>query len=331
MRKTMVTKVYLACYKVSGFSKRIQELSDWALINGTTKNTLVNYSRKLADLVLHFNKLPEFIVEEEMREYLTLCITRAKGLSQSEFKHTIYGLRYYFRMLGIKTEFNLPMIKSRKNLPMVLSKVECKMLFASIKNFKHRLLLMFIYSGGLRIGELCNLKWTEVDTNRMMIHIKCSKGGKDRYVPLAKNILSDLVKYMAGGCQSKYVFTGLAAKKMISRSWVGLLLRQAVKRAGINKQRVCLHTLRHSFATHLLEDGMDIISIKELLGHSRIETTLVYLHVAEYDRPRKCSPLDKLYAVGTDYEQKKAKERFSEYLKSQIIKDEREANQLQLF
>ena len=165
----------------------------------------------------------------------------------------------------------------------------------------------------------------------MMIHIKQSKGRRDRYVPLAKNIVADFVQYMLGFNRSEYVFFGPDCSGKMSHSGIQFLLKQALKRAGINKTGVCLHTLRHSYATHLLEDGLDIVSIKELLGHEHIETTLVYLHVANYTRHQKMSPLDTLYSDVSDEDLNKYKEK---YTALSILKNSRtitSENQLNLF
>lgn len=331
MRRTISPKVFIAGLRVPGFTDKMEQLKKWALLNGTSHNTVVNYSRKLADLVLNFNKLPEYINEDELRNYLAELVQQAKSISQSEFKQLVYGLRFYYKMLGKRSEVQLPQIRSEKRLPVVLSKEECKVLFASVKNFKHRLMLMLIYASGFRIRELVNLKWSDIDIDRMMVHIKRSKGRKDRYVPLAVYLLEDLVKFREATVRGKFVFVGANLINPIGATAVGLAMRNAVKRSGIQKEKVCLHTLRHSYATHLLEDGLDIISIKELLGHSRIEATLVYLHVANYDKGRKASPLDNLMGSVKERDQKKWKEKFSELSIKKRHIEGFEHSQLRLF
>ena len=320
-----------ASSRIPGFSERMEQLKKWMLIHGQTRNTLVNYSRKIAELALSVNKLPEDFNDEELRNHLADRVQNARSRSLSEFKHTIYGLRCYFKMLGKEKEIKLPRIKTESRLPVVLSKEECRLLFTRTKNFKHRLLLLFVYSGGLRVSEVINLKWSDVDIDRMMVHIKRSKGDKDRYVPLAAYLLEDLSKYMLSSCRSAYVFPGSNSATPFGRSGARWLMRRAVKRAGINKERVCLHTLRHSFATHLLEDGMDIVSIKELLGHTRVEHTLVYLHVSDYSKPNKFSPLDKLFGESNKSELPELKKRFAELsIKKTAFKKENN-KQLDLF
>ncbi len=287
---------FLACQIVPALTKRLDLMEERLRINGSHKSTFLNYSRKICEISLRFKKLPEDVSDSEINSYLDERVKSAKSLSLSEFKHSVYGLRYYFKTIGEQDRgIKLPSIKNEKRLPTVLSKQECKKLFRAAKNFKHRLILMLIYSAGLRLRELINLKWCDLDVDRMTIHIKQSKGKKDRYVPLAEYLLRDLVVYMMIKYKNKYIFSVGNSTRTMGGTGISFMLRSTVKRAGIIKEGVCLHTLRHSFATHLLEDGLDIISIKELLGHSRIETTLVYLHIADYDKGKKMSPLDTLY------------------------------------
>jgi integrase/recombinase XerD len=331
MSKITETKLQIACNQIPGYFEVTQMLQQYILINGLSEATFSSYSRKLVDLALYFNKLPENITEDELREYLSLLIMQAKSNSKTEFKHTVYSMRLYFKMLGKTMAVSLPKIKEDKNLPVVLSKQECLLLIELTKNFKHRLILMFIYGAGLRVRELTNLKWSDINVSRMMIHIKQSKGRRDRYVPLAKAIVCDFVKYMQGFNRSQYVFFGPDCKGKMSHSGIQFLLKQAVRRAGINKTGICLHTLRHSYATHLLEDGLDIISIKELLGHERIETTLVYLHVANYTRHQKMSPLDTLLSDVAEDDLNKHKEKYREL---SVLKNSRTVtneSQLSLF
>lgn len=295
MRKKIETRIEFACRHITGFLEVTKKMEQYILISGLSKATYESYCRKLAELSLYFNKLPQHISEIELTEYLAFLVTKAISPSQTEFKHMVYGMRFYFKALNLTLKVRLPIIKDDKKLPIVLSKQECFSIINQTKNFKHRLILMFIYSGGLRVRELTNLKWSDVNVNRMTIHIKRSKGRKDRYVPLAKNIIEPFVQYMGRLHKSEYIFFGADNKEKMSHTGIMFLLKQAVRRVGINKTGVCLHTLRHSYATHLLEDGLDIISIKELLGHECIQTTLVYLHVANCSRQQKMSPLDSLY------------------------------------
>ena len=155
-------------------------------------------------------------------------------------------------------------------------------------------MLSLIYSAGLRVGELCRLKISDIDSGRMMIHIRQSKYNKDRYVPLSPLILEGLRKYFQACKPVEWLFNGKKPGVQMSPHGVQWAMREAIKKTKIRKA-ITVHTLRHSYATHLLEEGMDIVSIKELLGHARIETTMVYLHVAKPNRSNLFSPFDRLY------------------------------------
>lgn len=326
-----ISKRVLAGIQVAGFTNVMENLQKWADINGLSKKTIDCYGRKLADMALHFRKLPEKINEEELRDYLAVLIKRAKGNSISEFKHTVYSMRLYFKMMGLPINVSLPKIKKNKKLPVVLSKQEFKLILDLTKNFKHRLMLMLIYSGGLRMGELLNLKWCDIDVNRMMLHIKQAKGNQDRYVPLSGLLLDDLVRHAQRGYFGEYLFHGGGKNAKMSPKGICFALQEAVKRSGLIKEGICAHTLRHSYATHLLEDGLDIVSIKELLGHSRIESTLVYLHVSNIDKRNKRSPLDTLLEEISEEEKNLHKTVFTELLKNRRVIAKSIEGQLNLF
>ena len=188
----------------------------------------------------------------------------------------------------------LPVIRHTKKLIVVFSRPELKLLFKAPKSLKYRIVLSLIYSAGLRISELCNLKITDIDSERMQLQVRNSKGNKSRYVILSNCILIGLRKYMLSDEPSVYLFNGKTKGKPLGTGSIQQSFRQAMKATKINKE-ASVHTLRHSYATHLLEDGVDIVTIKELLGHSNIETTMRYLHVAKISHANAHSPLDTLY------------------------------------
>jgi len=155
-------------------------------------------------------------------------------------------------------------------------------------------LFALIYSAGLRVGEICNLKIRDVDSDRMQIRVVKSKGKCDRYVPLSSYVLAGLRKYIKSSMPKEYLFNGKVKGASLGKGAVQQAFRLAVKKAGIQKE-VSVHSLRHTYARHLLEQGVDIVMIKELLGHAAIETTMMYLHVAKVNRVNAHSPLDRLY------------------------------------
>jgi len=298
LRKKSFTIVDQACHEIHGFRNLHQQLDDKVRLSGHSISTLSNYARKLAQLSLHFGKLPHHISEKELNKYLASLVRQSKSPSLSDFKHTVYGLRYCYRLLGMNDKLvQLPKIRRDKKLPVVLNHRECKALFNAPELLKHRVLLSFIYSAGLRAREASNMKLSDIDSGRMMIHIRQSKYHKDRYVPLSPLMLEGLRKYYYACHPVDYFFNGNEPGLPLSVRGMQSALREAVKKCNLQKG-ITLHTLRHSYATHLLEFGMDIVTIKELLGHVKIETTLVYLHVAKPNRSNLFSPLDRLYAKG---------------------------------
>jgi len=296
LRKKSFTIVEQACHQVRGFRNLFEELDDKVRLSGQSSSTLNNYARKLAQISLHFGKLPQHISEKEINKYLAQLARQSKTPSLSDFKFTVYGLRYCYRLLGLNDKaVSLPQIKRLNKLPVVLNHQECKALFNASELLKHRILLSLMYSAGLRAREASRMKIADIDSGRMMIHIRQSKYNKDRYVPLSPLILEGLRKYFYACRPTEYLFNGNEPGTPLSVRGMQWALREAVKKCKLQKG-ITLHTLRHSYATHLLEYGMDIVTIKELLGHERIETTLVYLHIAKPNRTNLFSPFDRLYA-----------------------------------
>jgi integrase/recombinase XerD len=295
LRKKTITIVEKACNEVPGFRELYAEFCDKVTLEGKSKGLLTAYGRQLGHLGLHFGKLPQDISEKEMNKYLVSQAQKSKTPSRSTFKFTVYCLSYIYRMLGISEKrVSLPILHKDKKLPVVMNHKECKALFIAPEKLKHRVLLSLIYSAGLRAKEVSNLKMADIDSGRMKIHIKRSKYNKDRYVPLSPLVLQGLRKYYKECKPKNYLFNGQKPGSQLSVTGMNWALGQAKKKCKFQKN-ITLHTLRHSYATHLLEFGMDIVTIKELLGHERIETTMIYLHVAMPKRSDLFSPFDRLY------------------------------------
>lgn len=279
---------------VPGFAELWHKVERRMTLAGNSPKTLVCYGRSLAQMALHFKADPTGVDEEEVQEYL-YTLAKGKDYSESYFKFSVYSLRYAYRTLGIDAKrLELPEMKKRQTLPVVLSREECRRLFKAPTLIKHRVVLSFIYSAGLRLSELRNMLLTDIDSDRMQIRIRQGKGMKDRYVTLSPLMLRGLREYYEACRPEKYLFNGQTAGEPFAERGLQWMLKEAVRKAGIRKE-VTLHTLRHSYATHLLEDGVDIITIKDQLGHSRLETTLLYLHIAQVRRTLPHSPLDTLY------------------------------------
>lgn len=280
---------------VPEFEQVVAKLSQQVTLRGQSKSTLDNYTRRIALFVLHFKRLPEQVSEDEGNEYLVALARDPKSPSRSSFKHMVYGLRYYYRLLGMnKKAISLPSLKRDTKLPVILNRSELKELFSTPKLLKQRIVLALIYSAGLRGQEVINLKISDVDFERMTIHIRQSKYKKDRIVPLSPTMAIGLKKYLNAENPYNWLFNGKQPGSQYSIRGLSWVMRENLKKTSISKS-VNLHTLRHSYATHLLEQGLNIVSLKELLGHAEITTTMIYLHVAQCELIKPHSPLDTLY------------------------------------
>jgi len=264
-------------------------------MRGQSQSTLNNYIRRIALISLHFGRLPEQISDDELTEYLTTLALDKNSPSRSSFKHMVYGLRYYFRHIGDnKRAIELPSLKREAALPVILNRSELRELFHAPQLLKHCIVLTLIHSAGLRGQELINLKQSDIDFERKTIHIRQSKYKKDRIVPLSAYMARGLKKYISVEHPHIWLFNGKEPDGRYSVKGLSWIMREALKKTGI-KKKVNLHSLRHSYATHLLEEGVNIITLKELLGHSNVTTTMIYLHVARCLVTQTHSPLDTLY------------------------------------
>ncbi|MBL4861391.1 MAG: tyrosine-type recombinase/integrase [Crocinitomicaceae bacterium] len=281
--------------EVPGFVEHFKKFERQVVIGGYSSSTLYCYGRAVAKVSLYFNKSLLHLDADDVNEFL-YALAKDKKASSTYFKHTVYGLRFFYRLYDMEDRaIRLPVIRNDRKLIVVFSRAELKSLFAAPQRLKQRVILSLIYSAGLRVSELCNLKITDVDSDRMQLQIRNSKGNKSRYVILSDAILIGLRKYVASSKPSVYLFNGKTKGCPLGKGAVQQSFRLAMKRAKINKE-ASVHTLRHSYATHLLEDGLDIVTIKELLGHSAIETTMRYLHVAKVSKVNAHSPFDTLYS-----------------------------------
>jgi len=294
-KKTGLTIVERAIISVSGFEKVAQKLEQQVILRGQSKSTLNNYIRRIASISLHFRQLPHLLEEEQVNEYLVGLALDPKSPSRSSFKHMVYGLRYYYRLLGLNDKaIALPSLKGDTKLPVILNRLELKELFKTPKLLKHRIVLSLIYSAGLRGQEVINLKLSDIDFERKTIHIRQSKYKKDRILPLSPSIAKGLKKYLQAENPHIWFFNAREIGKKYSSRGLSWIMRETLKKTSIKKQ-VNLHSLRHSYATHLLEDGLNIVTVKGLLGHANIATTMIYLHVAQCKDIQAHSPFDTLY------------------------------------
>jgi integrase/recombinase XerD len=231
--------------------------------------------------------------EPDIRKYLSHLVKAKK--SNSFINQSINAIKFYYEMvLGMPNRFySIERPNKEEKLPVVLSQGEVTRMLGKLNNIKHKCIVSLLYSSGLRLGELLHLKIAAIDSDRMLIHVVGAKGKKDRYTILSKALLTDLRKYFLDYRPKEYLFEG-PFKKQYSETSVQKIVKRTAKWAGIRK-KVSPHTLRHSFATHLLENGTDLRYIQNLLGHSSSKTTEIYTHVAVNALKAIESPLDSLF------------------------------------
>ena len=271
---------------------------------GRSPSTFKNYSMHVAAIALHYGKIPTELDREQIHEYLFMLQQRSITPSQTYFKHTVYGLRFLLKSEGLPYSYlHLPAIQKEQKLPVVLSKQEVWAMLKSCTLLKHKVLIGLLYGCGLRCLEVRSVRLADLDFDRRQLRVVQGKGKKDRYVPLSEHLIRGLRSYISAEKPQEYLFGGVAIvdraggdfDSRYSQKGVQWAVKEAAKRAGIIKG-VHVHTLRHTCATHLLEDGMDIISVKNFLGHESIETTMLYLHVAQLQTKPVFSPLDTLFS-----------------------------------
>lgn len=271
---------------------RDQMLVDLQL-SGIKPRTQKNYLREVENLAKYFNRSPEKLGEAELKEYL-LYLINERRLSEGTFRFYVAGLKFLYRTT-LKREWPVEKIKcprSKRKLPVVLDLSEVESLFSVTKNLKHKAILMITYSAGLRVNETARLKLTDIDSRRMTVRVSEGKGGKDRYTILSQTALECLRRYWKKYRPTEWLFEGQKKDRPISMSSIQQLFQKARKRAGITKP-VSVHTLRHSFATHLIEAGTSLHHVQLLLGHRSPTTTTVYLHVSRLNLSQVTSPLDR--------------------------------------
>lgn len=265
------------------------------VINGKAKSTHENYLRQIAKMSLHYGKSPLELSQSQLEEYLYHLILKDTD-SLSSYKHLVYGLRKLY-LLFDKEELHLslPSINRPNKLPVVLSFQETDRLLKAPKHLWVRIMFGLIYDAGLRIHELIDLRISDVDLERQQVHIRQSKNDKDRYVPISSHAVRGLKKHLALNSPQDYLFEHPKRKGIpINPTGIRRLLKEAVEVAGIKKE-ICVHSLRHTYATHQLEAGQNIMTLKDLLGHSCITTTLRYLHIAQLDTIKAFGCMEALY------------------------------------
>lgn len=257
------------------------------------------YLRAVAGLAEYYHRSPDRISTEEIQDYVVYLLSERK-LAVGTCHAIITALRFFYIVTLEQNgaSVTIPQIKRETRLPEILGPEQLERVFAAPRNPKHRVLLMTAYSGGLRVNELVHLKVTDIHSDRMMIRVDQGKGKKDRYTLLSKRLLGELRSYWQIKRSAVWLFPGIKRHKPLCARMAQKVYARAVAKAGITRKGG-IHTLRHCFATHLLEAGVDIRTIQMLMGHSSILTTVRYLQVTSKTLQGTQSPLD-LLAVPSD-------------------------------
>ena len=269
-----------------------KRMAEDMLVRNLAARTIDSYTYHVDRFAKHFGKLPEDLGPEQIREF-QLWMIQVNESSWSQFNQAVCALRFLYTVT-IARDWSVQMIpfgKRPKKLPTVLGQEEVHDLIQCATNPKHRAVLLTLYAAGLRLAEATNLKLSDIDSGRMQLKINGGKGGKDRYVPISPRLLEELRNYWKLDRPAVYLFPGKTADVPLSGATVQKACKLATALARINKN-VTPHTLRHSYATGLLEAGVDLMAISKLLGHSSFITTMIYLHCRRQHLGQSPSPLD---------------------------------------
>lgn len=272
----------------------MQKLIEELQLKGYSENTIKTYRNEFAQLlyILRNNCVDE-LNAERIRSYFLYCIRKLK-MTENQLHSRFNAVKFYFeKVLKFEKIFiEIPRPKKPSKLPKVINAQDIKKMLAVTENLKHNLLLKLCYGMGLRVSEIVNLKIKDIDSRNMQVFIERAKGKKDRYVNLPESVLGQLRDYYREYKPKEYLFEGQYGGKYSLRS-AQQVFKDALRKAQINKE-AGIHSLRHSFATHLLEAGTDISYIQKLLGHNDIKTTLLYTQVGNSDLKKIKSPLDNI-------------------------------------
>jgi integrase/recombinase XerD len=257
-------------------------------------NTITIYLRCVAQFAQHFRLSPDRLGPEHIRQY-QLFLVQEKEVSWALFNQTVCALRFFYHHILHRDWMieHIPYPRQEEKLPVVLSPAEVAAVFEAIPNLKHRTILMTIYAGGLRVAEVTHLLVSDIDSQRQVISVRQGKGRKDRQVMLSPKLREVLRIYWKSFRPRVWLFPGESPGQPISSETVWRVCRQAGEAAHLSKP-ISPHTLRHCFATHLLEDATDLRRIQVLLGHRNLKTTARYLHVSNLAVRTTVSPLDRL-------------------------------------
>ena len=272
-----------------------KEIDEYLKLKGYSGKTIKSYRNNVKRFLNYVYKTPEEITNDDIKNYMLFLLEEQES-SHSYVNQVLSAIKLYFKEVLNRNDivYNFPRPKKENKLPEILSKEEVGRILSNVQNIKHKAILYLIYSSGLRVGEVVRLKVNDIDEDRMLVHVVQAKGRKDRYTLLSQVALDIVKKYKGIEEPEDWLFPGGKKGSFITERSVQKIFKAACDKAKIRKD-VSVHTLRHSFATHLLESGTDIRYIQELLGHSSSKTTEIYTHVSKNSIRKIRSPLDDIF------------------------------------
>ena len=265
------------------------------IVRGLAKSTQQNYLRAVTDLYNYYHQRnPAYLSKQEIIDYL-FHLSQERGLSWGTCNNRLHALRFFYQVTLNRTDLGLilPLAKEPSKLPVIWSQQDIRNLLQAAPTLRARALLKTAYGTGLRVSEAIRLKTADIDSERMTVRVEQGKRNKDRYTMLSNELLLDLRAYWATHRCDPWLFPNRRRTAPISRTSAHRIFHEAKARAGITKPGG-IHSLRHAFATHLLEAGVDLYTIQRLLGHSSIQTTLRYFKLSRNHMRNTRSPLDRL-------------------------------------
>lgn len=273
-------------------------------LSGYAKRTQEMYLRAVRQLSEHFNKPPDQITEEQLRDYF-LYVKNVKKWSRTASTIAISGIKFFYEKTLSREWTTLKLVRPHreKRLPIILTSGEIRRIFNCVRFERYRVCLFTIYTCGLRVLEGCNLKVTNIDSSRMLVHIEGGKGNKDRYVPLPQRTLDELRQHWKTHRNPVWLFPAAGrgthnefatATEPTPFCNVQMAFKAALRKSGVNKPNASVRTLRHSYATHLLEQGVNLRLIQEYLGHNSPRTTAIYTHLTEVAQAQAAKVINRL-------------------------------------
>jgi integrase/recombinase XerD len=274
----------------------LEKTNQYLCVGHYSPNTIRNYLTELRYLFVYYSDVsPQDITEDMILEYL-VYLAKTLGCSRVKCKMAAQSIAFFCRHV-LKRPYVIPSViypRTSSTLPPVMSAQEIRELINTVQNIKHRTIIMLLYSSGLRVSEIAHLRIADIDSKHMRIKVVQGKGAKDRYTLLSNPVLLELRAYYLIYKPKEYLFNGQGAGRPMSVRNIEHLVQKALVKLGLDSKHYTVHTIRHSFATHLVDNGTDLHTVKELLGHSSIQTTMRYLHLSSGRIQAVVNPYDTL-------------------------------------